>query len=65
MNLIWTLGITLACHVLEVTDFKEIVQWCAKKFNFEKRIIQLQGHQPISLAPSTLSRILRIPIPTL
>jgi hypothetical protein len=58
MNLIWTLGITLAGCVPEVTDFKEVVQWCAYKFNSEKRIIQLQGHQPISLSPSTFSIML-------
>jgi hypothetical protein len=52
MNLIWTLDIALATCVLEVTYFKEVVQWCAYKFNCEKMIIQLQGHQPISLALS-------------
>jgi hypothetical protein len=44
--------IALVGCVLEVTYFKEVVQWCAYKFNCEKRMIQLQGHQPISLAPS-------------
>jgi hypothetical protein len=64
-NLIWTSGITLAGCVLEVTDFKEIVQWCADNFISEQRIIQLQGHQPISLAPSTFSKMLRLPAPTM
>jgi hypothetical protein len=57
-NLIWTSGIALAGCVPEVTDFRELVQWCANKFNSEKRIIQLQGQQPISLAPSIFSRML-------
>jgi hypothetical protein len=65
MNLIWTSGITLAGCVLEVTDFKEIVQWCTDNFISERRIIQLQGHQPISLAPSTFSKMLRLPTPTM
>jgi hypothetical protein len=65
MNLIWTSGITLAGCVPEVTDFKELVQWCVDKFNSEKRIIQLQGHQPISLSPSVFFKMLRLPTSTL
>jgi hypothetical protein len=64
-NLIWTSGIALAGCVPEVTDFKELVQWCADKFNSEKRIIQLQGQQPISLSPSVFSRMLQLPTSTM
>jgi hypothetical protein len=64
-NLIWTSGIALAGCVPEVTDMKEIIQWCADKFVSEQRIIQMQGHQPISLAPSTFSKMLRLPAPTM
>jgi hypothetical protein len=63
MNLIWTSGIALAGCVPEVTDFRELVQWCVDKFNSEKRIIQLQGQQPISLAPSVFTRMLFSPYP--
>jgi hypothetical protein len=31
-NLIWTSGITLKGCVPEVTNFKEIVQWCTNNF---------------------------------
>jgi hypothetical protein len=65
MNLIWTSGIALVGCVPEVTYFKELVQWCADKFNSEKRIIQLQGQQPISLAPSVFTRMLRLPTSTM
>ena len=65
MNLIWTSGITLAGCVPEVTEFKEIVQWCVDNFIFEWKIIQLEGHQPISLAPSTFSEMLRLSTPTM
>jgi hypothetical protein len=57
-NLIWTSRITLAGRILEVTYFKEVVQWCADKFNYEKIMIQLQGKQSISLARLVFSRIL-------
>jgi hypothetical protein len=64
MNQIWTSGIALAGCVREVIDFRELVQWCFDKFNSEKIIIQLQGQQPISLAPSVFSRMLRLPSST-
>jgi hypothetical protein len=64
-NAIRTSGITLEGCVAEVTNTKETVQWCADKFVFEQRIIQMQGHQLISLAPSTFSKMLRLPAPTM
>jgi hypothetical protein len=36
-NLIW--GITLEGFVLEVTELKEVVPWCANKFNSKRRIL--------------------------
>jgi hypothetical protein len=57
-NQVWTSGIALAGCVPEVTDFKELVLWCVDKFDTEKRIIQVQGKQPISLAPSVFTRML-------
>jgi hypothetical protein len=45
MNLIMTPGISLVGCIPEVTDVKELIQWCADKFNLVKRIIQLQGQQ--------------------
>jgi hypothetical protein len=51
--------------VPEVTDIKEIIQWCVDKFVSERRRIQMQGHQPISLAPSTFSKMLQLPAPTI
>jgi hypothetical protein len=65
MNLVWTSGIALASCVPKVIDFKELIQWCADKFNLEKRIIQLQGEQPISLALSVFTRMLWLPTPTM
>jgi len=56
-NLIWSSGIALEGCVLEVTDMKEIIQWCTKKIVSKQRIIQMQGHQPISLSPSTFSKM--------
>jgi hypothetical protein len=44
---------------------KEIVQWCVDKFVSEQRIIQMQGHQPIYLSPSTFSKIIRLSAPTM
>jgi hypothetical protein len=64
MNLIWTSRALAGC-VPKVTNLKEFVQWCGDKFISKWRIIQLQGHQPISLAPSTFSKMLRLPTPTL
>jgi hypothetical protein len=41
------------------------IQSCADKFDFEQRIIKMRGHQPISLAPSTFSKMLWLPAPTM
>jgi hypothetical protein len=40
---------------------KELIYWCIYKFEKELRVIQLQGESPISLSPSTLKRILKLP----
>jgi hypothetical protein len=66
MNLISiTLRTSLVSCVPKVIDFKELIQWCTKKFNSENRIVQLQGKQPISLAPLVFTRILHLPKPTI
>jgi hypothetical protein len=51
--------------VPEVYDFKELILWCVDKFDKERRIIQLQGETPISLAPSIFKRMFRLPEPTM
>jgi hypothetical protein len=58
-------GIALVGCMPEVSDFKELVLWCTNKFNNEKRIIQLQGRTPVSLAPTIFRRMLRLPEPTM
>jgi hypothetical protein len=63
-NKVWTSGIALASCMPEVSDFKELILWCVDNFNNEKRIIQLQGKTPISLAPTVFRRMLRLPEPT-
>jgi hypothetical protein len=45
----------------QVSYFKELILWCVDKFNNKKRIIQLQGKSPISLAPTIFRRIIRLP----
>jgi hypothetical protein len=40
----------------EVLDFKELVLQCTKKFNSEKRIIQLEGRTPVFLAPTIFEK---------
>jgi hypothetical protein len=60
-NQIWTSGISLAGCIPEVYNFKELISWCIDKFDKNKRIIQLQGESPISLAPSVFKRMLRLP----
>jgi hypothetical protein len=57
-NQFWSSCIALASYVLEVMDFRELVLWCADKFDTERRIIQVQGKKTISLAPSIFIRIL-------
>jgi hypothetical protein len=64
-NLIWTSGIAFVGCVPQVTYFKYVTQWCVNKFNPEKRIIQLQGKKPTSLAPSVFTRILCLPTSTM
>jgi hypothetical protein len=44
---------------------KEIFQWCIDKFISERRRIKMQGHQPISLAASTFSKMLSVPVPNM
>jgi hypothetical protein len=48
----------------KVSYFKELILLCVDNFNNEKRIIQLQGKTPISLAPTIFRRMLRLPEPT-
>jgi len=48
----------------EVSYFKDLVLCCVDHFNNDKRIIQLQGKMPISMAPTVFRRMLRIPKPT-
>jgi hypothetical protein len=64
-NKVWTSGIALAGCMPEVSYFKELILWCIDNFNNEKRIIQLQGKTPISLAPTVFRRMLRLPEPTM
>jgi hypothetical protein len=64
MDLIWSSGITLVGCVPEVTDMKDIFQWCKDKLISERRIIQMQGHQDIYLTP-TFFKILHLPTTTM
>jgi hypothetical protein len=50
--------------VPEVYDFKELILCYVDKFDKERRIIQLQGESPISLAPSIFKRMFRLLEPT-
>jgi hypothetical protein len=58
LNKVWSSGIALVGCIPEVVDFKELVLWCADKFDTERRIIQIQGKPLISLAPSVFRRML-------
>jgi hypothetical protein len=51
--------------VPEVFDATELVIWCTDNYEKNQRIIQLQGQSLISLVPSTFSRMLRLPEPTM
>jgi len=44
-------------------DVMELVSWCIHKYEKNKRIIKLQGESPISLAPSTFKKMIRLPKP--
>jgi len=65
LNKFWTFGIALARSVPEVSDFKELVLWCADKFDIGRRIIEIQGKSLISLAPSVFKRMLILSVHTL
>jgi hypothetical protein len=65
MNWVWTSSTPFFGFVLEVTCFRELVQWCVDKSNSKKRIIQIQGKLPISLAPPVFDIILCIPMPAM
>jgi len=58
-----TSGISKACCVLEVFDATKLVSWYIDKYEKNHRIIELQGQSPISLAPSTLKKMFRLPGP--
>jgi hypothetical protein len=59
-NIIWTSGIAHVGCVPEVFDCKEIVAWCVDKYIPNQRIIQLQGHSPISLSPQVFCKMLKM-----
>jgi hypothetical protein len=49
--------------MLEVFDFKELVLWCADKFNVEQRIIQLEEKTSVPLTPTVFRKMLQLPTP--
>ena len=64
-DVIWTSRIARASYVPEVFDCKEVVSWCAKKYNPIQIIITLHDHSPVSLSPQVFCNMLRLLHPTL
>jgi len=46
-NRLWASGTALSVCVPEVFYYREIVSWCADKFDQSQRVIQLQGQSPV------------------
>jgi hypothetical protein len=44
----------------EVFDFKELVSWCARRFDSKRRMIQVvvEGKNPVLLTPKVFRRML-------
>jgi hypothetical protein len=60
-NNVWTYGIGLTGCVPEVFECKDIVTWFIDKFFQNIRNIPLQSNSPVSLAPSDIKKMLKLP----
>jgi hypothetical protein len=60
-NKTWTSGIVIDICVHEFFDCKDIVSWCVDKFIQNRREIFLQNGSCVSLAPSTFTKMLKLP----